>query len=171
MPLEKEHSMVDSLKEEAIQAAFYEGAKRGNQDIVELYCEYPAITSEKYAYGLYASWNNGKSNQVFQFLLKQADQGDLDMAKEEFADKMYEKFRQAIDEAPQSTPPAGSRHRRPIERAIAKLAMDTLDIVYSTNMWHQEPGSIIEEYLLGEKEKTKGGESEVQKAGAKNRTD
>ena len=49
--------------------------------------------------------------------------------------------------------------------------MDTLDTVYSTNMWHQEPGSIIEEYLLGEKEKTKKGESEVQEAGTENRTD
>ena len=36
-----------SLKEVAIQTAFWEGAKRGNQDIVELYCEHPAITSER----------------------------------------------------------------------------------------------------------------------------
>ena len=74
-----------SLKDVAIQMAFYEGAKRGNQDIVELYYEHPAITSEKYANGLYASWNDGEPNQVFPFLLKQADQGDLDMAKEEYA--------------------------------------------------------------------------------------
>ena len=71
----------------AIQMAFYEGAKRGNQDIVELYYEHPAITSEEYAGGLYGSWNDGKPNQVFQFLLKQADQGDLDMVKEKYADK------------------------------------------------------------------------------------
>ena len=83
----------------------------------------------------------------------------------------YEKFRQAIDEAPESTPPAGSRHRRSIERAIAKLAMDTLDAVYSTNMWHQEPGSIIEEYILSVNEKTKKRESEGQEAGTENRTD
>ena len=37
----------DRLKDEAIQMAFYEGAQRGNQDIVELYCEHPAITSER----------------------------------------------------------------------------------------------------------------------------
>ena len=67
--------------------AFYEGAKRGNQDIVELYYEHPAITSEKYADGLNESWNDGKPNQVFPFLLEQADQGDLDKAKEKYAGK------------------------------------------------------------------------------------
>ena len=102
----------DRLKDVAIQKAFREGAHRGNQDIVELYCEHPAITSEEYAYGLYQSWNDGKPNQAFPFLLKQADQGDLDKAKEEYADKDYEKFRQAIDKAPKTVPPAGSRHRR-----------------------------------------------------------
>ena len=81
------------LKEVAIQRAFWEGAERGNQDIVELYCEHPAITSEKYAGGLYASWNNGKPNQVFQFLLEQADQGDLDMAKEKYA---YETMQSSV---------------------------------------------------------------------------
>ena len=71
------------LEDVAIQVAFYEGAERGNQDIVELYCEHPAITSEKYADGLDSSWNDGKPNQVFPFLLEQADQGDLDVAKED----------------------------------------------------------------------------------------
>ena len=42
----------NSLKGEAIQWAFYEGAKWGNQDMVELYYEHPAITSERYASGL-----------------------------------------------------------------------------------------------------------------------
>ena len=76
----------DRLKEEAIQMAFGEGAERGNQDIVGLYCEHPAVTSEKYAYGLRESWNDGEPNQVFPFLLEQADQGDLGKAKEEYAD-------------------------------------------------------------------------------------
>ena len=92
------------LKDVAIRTAFCEGAKRGNQDIVELYYEHPAITSEEYAVGLYASWNDGKPNQVFPFLLEQADQGDLDKAKKKYADEKYEKFRQAIDEAPQDQP-------------------------------------------------------------------
>ena len=161
----------DRLKGQAIQMAFGEGTERGYQDIVELYCEHHAITSGAYAVGLKNSWNKDKPNQVFPFLLKQADQGDLDEAKEVYADEGYEQFRHAIDTAPKPVPPAGTRHRRPIERAIAKLAMDTLDTVYGTNMWHQEPGSIIEEYLLGEKEKAKGGESEGQEVGTENPTD
>ena len=71
----------DRLGEEAIHAAFHEGSRRCNQDIVELYHEHPAITSEEYAIGLLASWNKGEPNQVFQFLVEQADQGDLDEAK------------------------------------------------------------------------------------------
>ena len=88
-----------------------------------------------------------------------------------YAYKKYPEFRQAIDEAFKTAPPAGSRHQRYFERAIAKLAMDTLDTVYSTNMWHQEPGSIIEEYILSVNEKTKKRGSEGQEAGIKNPTD
>ena len=93
-----------SLKEEAIQAAFYEGAERGNQDIVGLYCEHPAITSEKYADGLYESWNDGKPNQVFQFLLEQADQGDLDEAKKKYAED-YESSVKPLTKHPNQSHP------------------------------------------------------------------
>ena len=41
-----------SLKDVAIQKAFWEGAKGGNQDIVEFYYEHSAITYEEYADGL-----------------------------------------------------------------------------------------------------------------------
>ena len=99
----------ERLKDVAIQVAFYEGAKRGNQDIVELYCEHPAITSEKYADGLYASWNNGKPNQVFPFLLEQADQGDLDMAKEKYAIRIMKSSVKPLTKHLESAPPAGSR--------------------------------------------------------------
>ena len=47
------------------------------------------------------------------------------MAKKEYADKYYAKFRQAIDKAPKPVPPAGSRHLRPIERA--RIAMNVLE--------------------------------------------
>ena len=44
------------------------------------------------------------------------------MVKEKYASVVgYEKFRQAIDEAPKPVPPAGSRHRRPTERAQCVL--------------------------------------------------
>jgi len=154
------------LKEVAIQKAFGEGAKCGNQDMVELYYEHPAIASCEYAIGLYASCDYDKPNQVFQFLLKQADQGDLDKAKERYADKMYEKFRQAIDEAPKPAPPAGSRHLRPIERTVLEVLASITDVSDA-----DKPSGIIKDYLLSEKEKTKGGELEVQKAGAENLTD
>ena len=83
--LGKRTSNGDRLKEGATRTAFEQGACRDNQDIVELYCEHPAITSEEYADGLHGSWNDGKPNQVFPFLLEQADQGDLDKAKEKYA--------------------------------------------------------------------------------------
>ena len=51
------------------------------------------------------SWNDGEPNQVFPFLLEQADQGDLDMVKEKYTDECYAKFRQAIDKAPNQPHP------------------------------------------------------------------
>ena len=47
------------------------------------------------------------------------------MRPKEICGKYFAKFRQAIDKAPEPVPPAGSRHRRPIERA--RIAMNVLD--------------------------------------------
>ena len=69
MHLQREHSRVIIWERRRSRWAFYNGAGIGNQDIVELYCEHPAITSAEYAYRLFESWNDGKPNQVFQFLL------------------------------------------------------------------------------------------------------
>ena len=107
--LGEEKFKSDRLKEEAIRWAFFEGARRGNRGIVELYCEHPAITSERYVSGLYWSWKDGKPNQVFQFLLEQADQGDLDKAKEP---GYLMNFYHTIDTTPKPAPCAGSRHSR-----------------------------------------------------------
>ena len=107
--LGKETFKSDRLQEEAIQKAFEEGTRRGNQDIVGVYYEHSMITSREYANGLHWSWHDGKPNQVFPFLLEQADQGDLDGAKEKYAGEDYENFCQAIDKAPKPIPPAGSR--------------------------------------------------------------
>ena len=157
----------DRLKEQAIHTAFVTGANRGNQDIVELYYEHPTITSKEYAIGLYWSWSSGSSNQIFWFLLEQADQGDLDEAKEKYASEYHEQFRQAIDKAPKPAPPAGSRiiSVEKVQRVLEVLA----SITKASDA--DEPGRIIKEYLLGEKEKTKKGELEVQQAGIKNLTD
>ena len=99
----------DRLKEETIRKAFFEGTKRGNQDIVESYYGYPAVTSGEYAIGLSNSWNKGKPNQVFPFLLKQADQGDLEKIKEGYVYGNQGKFCQVIDKAFDVAPSAGIR--------------------------------------------------------------
>ena len=135
------------LEEEAIQEAFSVGALRDKQDIVGLYCEHPAITSRRYASGLANSWNDGKPNQVFRFLVEQADQGDLDMAKRQNEYKKYPKFRQAIDKAFKAALPAGSRHLRPIERAQHALAVFA-SIIKASDEYG--PGSILASYLVGE---------------------
>ena len=114
---------------------------------MEEYYEHPAITSEEYLGGLNVSWNKGKPNQVFQFLLKQADQGDLDEAKERFADEYYAKFHQAIDEAPKPVPPAGTRIIS-IEKAQRVLAV----LAPITSAFDEYgPGNILASYLVGEK--------------------
>ena len=116
------------LKEEAIQTAFLEGARRGKQEIVELYCEHPAVTSEKYAMGLYLSWNNGEPNQVFPFLLKQADQDDLEAAKKRIEYWLFSTFCQAIDDVFKLVPPAGARRSRFVEKteAIEETSIEAL---------------------------------------------
>ena len=111
------------------------------------------------------SWHHGKPNQAFPFLLKQADQGDLEAAKKRYG---YNKdFCQAIDEASKVAPPAGSRiiSVEKVQRVLEVLA----SIIKASD--EHGPSSILEEYLLGEKEKSREGESGVQKAGAGNRTD
>ena len=108
---------------------------------MELYYEHPEITSEKYAHGLYRSWNNGKPNQVFRFLLEQADQGDLDMVKEKYADEDSTKYRQAIDEAPKPVPPAGSRHRRPIE--MAQCVLEVLAPITQVHLIHVDQAASL----------------------------
>ena len=132
------------LEDEAIQMAFREGAETGYQDIVGLYCEHPAITSVVYASGLFWSWNYGKPNQVFPFLLEQANQGDLQKAKEKCEYKNNPGFRHAIDKVLVTAQPAGSRHQCFFERAIAitTRAMDALDI--------------LAPYLAGEEEEAAG---------------
>ena len=135
-----------SLKETAIEEAFWSGNIWGNLDIVKDYYDHSAITSEKYGEKLFWSWNNGEPDQAFQFLLEQADQGDLMQAKKRYADK-YLEFIQAIAEAPKPIPPAGSRHHRPIERV--QRVLDVLAPIINISPEYG-PSSIVMEYLLDE---------------------
>jgi hypothetical protein len=109
------------------------------------------VTSEVYAAGLGKSWNEGKPNQVFQFLLKQADKGDLEAVKREVAiHDDHEEFRIAIDQALMAAPPALTRHlKHGFE--ITKIALDVLVMEdVGAAMWKHEAGIIIGDYLLGE---------------------
>ena len=63
--LEKRQFNGRSLKNVAIQRAFYQGAWRGIKDIVEEFHEHPAITSERYADGLIDSWENDNSKKMY----------------------------------------------------------------------------------------------------------
>ena len=51
--------------------------------------------------------------------------------KRKYADEDYEKFRLAIDKAPESAPPAGSRHSRFSEKteAIEETSTDTVPLI------------------------------------------
>ena len=139
-----------SLKNAAIQEAFEDGVRKGNQDIVGTYCEHPAVTAKKYAAGLRASWKDGEPNQLFPFLLGHADQGDLEKTKEEYVYSKYPEFRQFIVKVSKTAPPTGSRHLRPIERAVSDVLAS---ITGASNEYG--PGSIIGAYILDEAEKTK----------------
>ena len=89
----------------------------------------------------------GKPNQVFQFLLEQADQGDLDEAKEGNAYKNYPECRQAIDEAFKAALPVGSRHERFNESVKTRIATDALGTTMDPGVWGQELSDIIASYL------------------------
>ena len=59
----------------------------------------------------------------------------------------FAKFRLAIDKAPESVPPAGSRHLRPIERAQRVLVV-LAPITNASDKYG--PGNIIKDYLVDE---------------------
>lgn len=90
------------------------------------YCIHPAITPSEYARGLMRSWSFGKP-EVFQILLERANQKDLNMVKERYADKMYERLHQAIDQASELVPPAGSRLSRFPEGTILEVPARTTE--------------------------------------------
>ena len=121
---------------------------------MRLYHEHPAITSEWYAYGLKASWHYGEPYPVFQFLLEQADKGDLNEAQNGYVYKTWPMFRNAIHEALEAAPPAGTRHLRPRGRAPSVLAP-----IAGASDGHGS-GSIVRDHPFGETERTKGREAE-----------
>ena len=147
-----------TVKDHAIQQAFYEGAWRGIKYFVERFHEHPAITSKDYANGLVNSWKWGKSTPDFRFLLNQADQGDLKKAMQRDKYKKDQDFRKAIDDAFPNAGPAGERHERPLKREIAKFAMKIFIGIEGLEPLGKENalGGIILDYLVGESDGTSG---------------
>ena len=146
---------------------FVKGLGEAIKTLSKVYYEHPTITSERICCWIVCSWNDDEPNQVFPFLLEQADQGDLEAAKKRYAYERYPEFHQAIDKALETAPPAGSRiiSVEKVQHVLEVLA----PITNASDEYG--PGSIVEEYLLGEKEKTKKASREVQEAGAENHTD
>ena len=150
--LEERQFTSENLKDVAIQCAFYEAAHHDIKNIIDELYEHPTIAPEQYVGGLIRSWrNHDGSNPIFSFLLSQADQGDLPLAKLSDVYVRNPDFRKAINDALSKAPPTETRLvYRPIERA--KLGIKTLNDVMRTGEWRQEPGIIIASYLLGEEE-------------------
>ena len=69
----------------------------------------------------FESWNYGKPNQVFPFLLEQADQGDLEQSRRNMRIRNIQSSVKPLTKHLETAPPTGSRHRRPIERAGLEL--------------------------------------------------
>jgi len=160
--LEKRQFNGRKLNEIAIRRAFYSGVWKGIKDIVEKFHEHPAITSKEYAYGLIQLWQF-KDLEFFQFLLDQADQGDLEKVKQDdfYKNKRVPEFCKAIDDAFSNAEPAGSRHRRFFEKVErARLIIETLDEVSGAGEWGGDIGDIIASYLVGEPEETEDGQGQ-----------
>jgi hypothetical protein len=156
--LEKRQFDGRNLQDAAILQAFYSGAYRGINEMVEEFHEHHAITSEKYAYRLIESWENAKS-KTFQFLLAHADQGDLEKAKKDDKYKEDQEFRNTVDGAFSNAKPAGARHSRPKRRV--ELVKKTFSETAGIESLAQEkgPGDIILGYLCGS-EGTEGGKGQ-----------
>ena len=156
--LEKRQFNDRNLKDAAIQKAFYEGARRGTNDIAEEFHEHHAITPWHYANGLIESWKNDKLN-TFPFLLSQADQSDLEKVKKDYKYKEDPEFSKVIDDAFSRAEPAGARLRRPKRRV--ELVKEAFSETAGIQSLAQEkgPGDIILGYL-NESEGTEGGKGQ-----------
>ena len=137
------------VKNAVIQPAFYEGAKRGIKYFEEKFYKRSAITPNEYAKGLFGSWYHDNSKEAFQFLLAQADQGDLEEVKKDDKYKKYQKVREVIDDAFPKAGPAGERLGKG-----AMIAMKIFSEIGGLEPLGKEnaPGGIIKSYLVDESE-------------------
>ena len=112
----------------AIQKAFMAGAKDDKVHLLpKAICEHAAITPELYAEALTVAAGFGKYSPTRGFLLKQADQYDLQAVKEKAGYAgLSAKFRDAIEKALEVAKPGGTRTRT-YDIQSAKIAKETFD--------------------------------------------
>ena len=112
----------------AIQKAFMEGAKSGAVDRLPTgICPHAAITPELYADALIVTATGWNYDYARQFLLKQADQYDLQAVKEKAGYAgLNPEFRSAIEKALKTAAPGGTRTRA-YDIQSAKIAKETFD--------------------------------------------
>ena len=77
------------LKYVAIQWAFWKELKEAIKTLWKNIVNIPQSPLRNMPMDCIDLGTDGKPNQVFPFLLKQADQGDLDKAKKRYADEYY----------------------------------------------------------------------------------
>ena len=110
------------LSDVAIQSAFKSGTVNGVKMSVERFHDHHAVTPEVYAQGLINSGLYSVHKSIFDFLLKEADQNDLNAVKgNRRYNKSPEEFRKAIEDASITAKSGGTRSTLPIQRA--KLVM------------------------------------------------
>lgn len=136
------------LKDIAIKAAIKGGSYYGNKSIVDRFHDHPAVTSEDYAQGLIYSGEESTQDPVFNFLLGEADQGDLNAVKmhNQHEHKSGE-FKKKIEDALLIAKPGGTRLTLPFQRA--ELVMKTFRKNPRMGI-HTEISQLIGYYLADE---------------------
>jgi len=107
------------LKDAAIKKAFKCGSSSGIKSIVERFYDHPVVTSDVYADGLIYSGKESTQDPIFNFLLGEADQGDLIAVKKHpwYKYNTSYEFKKVIEDALLTAKPSGTRLTLPFQRA------------------------------------------------------
>ena len=150
--LQSNASLDQEVKDRAIKEAFRDASLYPTDNrassLVKDYFDHSVVLAGSYSYALYNSYRQGGSeHHLFNWLLKEADRGDLEaVKKEQDWEYMSKEFKEVINRALKTAKPKGTRHQGRIERAI--LARETFSEV--GNIGTQGPGDIIAAYLVGD---------------------
>jgi len=144
----------ERLEDLTIQKAFMEGVKVSKVErLPKNICNHALITPELYADALIvtAKWWE-KYRRMRDFLLKQADQYDLQVVKERpgYAD-LDAGFRSAIEEALETAAPGGTRTRAYDIQSAEKTKKEFMEVEHAVAI--SDIANIIASYLTGEEPK------------------